>query len=91
MLSVNQTKAQDLIRKTKGRVFTAVFTKTDGTKRKMNCRVGVVKNLNGSGLPYNPADHNLITVFDMHAKDYRTICLDRLIALQINGKFYVVE
>lgn len=91
MLSVTQTKAQDLIRKTKGKVFTALFTKTDGTKRKMNCRIGVSKHVNGNGLAYNPADHNLITVFDMHVKDYRTLSLDRLIALQINGKFYVVE
>lgn len=91
MLSVNQTKALDLIRKSKGRVFTALFTKTDGTKRKMNCRIGVQKNLNGNGLAYNPADHNLITVFDMQLKDYRTLSLDRLIALQVNGEFYVVE
>lgn len=91
MLSINQDKALTLIRKTKGRVFTALFTKVDGTKRKMNCRVGVSKHVNGNGLAYNPADHNLITVFDMHAKDYRTLSLDRIIALQINGKFYVVE
>jgi hypothetical protein len=91
MKQIDTDKALNLIKKTNGRVFTAIFTKKDGTSRKMNCRLGVQKDLTGQGLAYNPADYDLITVFDMKAKGYRMLNLQTLTALQINGQFYVVE
>ena len=33
-----------------GKIFSANFTKADGTLRTMNCRVGVQKNLKGVGI-----------------------------------------
>lgn len=91
MIEVNTDKAIALIKKTKGKVFTVVFLKKDGTQRKMNCRLGVSKQVNGNGLAYNPADHNLITVFDMKEKGYRMINTETLTAMQISGKFYIVK
>lgn len=90
MKQIDTTKAEKLIKKTKGQVFTAVFTKKDGTVKKMNCRLGVSKGVNGNGLAYNPADYDLITVWDMKAQDYRMINLKTLTALQIKGEFYVI-
>lgn len=90
MVQINTQKALKLIRQTKGKVFTAVFTKKDGSVRKINCRLGVSKKLNGTGLPYNPADHNLLTVFDMKEKDYRMINLETLAVLQIAKEVYVI-
>lgn len=90
MIEVTTDKALKLIRKTKGRVFTAVFTKKDGTVRKMNCRLGVSSKTNGGGLAYDPADHNLMTVFDMKSKQYRMLNLETLSVLQINKRVYVV-
>lgn len=90
MKQIDLNKAQTLIKKTKGKVFTAVFTKKDGTIRKMNCRLGVSKHVNGAGLSYYPEDHGLLTVFDMKEKGYRMINLSTLVTLQINKKVYVV-
>jgi hypothetical protein len=90
MKQIDTTKAEKLIRKTKGQVFTAVFTKKDGTVKKMNCRLGVSKGVNGTGLAYNPADYDLVTVWDMKAKNYRMLNLKTLTALQISGEFYIV-
>jgi hypothetical protein len=90
MKQIDSTKALKLIKSTKGKVFTAVFTKKDGTIRKMNCRLGVSKAIVGTGLAYNPADHNLLTVFDMKEKGYRMLNIETLTALQVSKKFYIV-
>ncbi len=90
MKTINVEKALSLIQGTEGKVFTAIFTKKDGTTRKMNCRTGVSKHVTGKGMAYMPADYNLVTVFDMKAKDYRMINLETLKVLQIAKEFYVV-
>ena len=65
MESINLIYAYDLINKSKGKIFTANFTKKNGMVRIMNCRLHVRKNLNGNGLKYNPIEKGLITVYDM--------------------------
>ena len=71
-----------------GKIFSANFTKADGSKRTMSCRVGVQKNLKGVGLKYDRTKaHNLI-VWDMNANGYRTIKTDRLNWIQIEGDKY---
>ncbi len=90
MKTINTDKVLSLIKGTDGRVFTAIFTKKDGTTRKMNCRLGVSKNVTGKGMAYTPADYDLITVFDMKAADYRMINIKTVTALQISNEFYVV-
>ncbi len=90
MKSISTNQAISLIQETHGKVFTAVFTKKDGTARKMNCRLGVSKHVTGKGMAYNPAHYGLMTVFDMKSKDYRTLNLKTLTALQVSKEFYVV-
>jgi hypothetical protein len=48
-----------------GQIFTVIFTKKDGSERKMNCKRGVKKGQAGGKLNYNPADYGLMSVFDM--------------------------
>lgn len=49
-----------------GRIFTVEFVKRgDGSLRKMNCRKGVRKGINGKGRNFDPASKGLIGVFDM--------------------------
>ena len=54
----------------------------------MQCRLGVVKYVNGIGMSYKPEDYNLITVYDMQfashsnpQKAYRSINLDGVIKI----------
>ena len=63
----------------KGRIFSATFIKKDGSIRKINCRLGVVKALRGGALKYNAEACNNLVVYDLQAKDYRTINIDKLI------------
>ena len=71
-----------------GRIFSANFTKADGTLRTMNCRVGVQKNLKGVGMKYDTRKARNIIVWDMASNGYRTIKTDRLNWIQIQGNKY---
>jgi len=71
-----------------GKIFSANFTKADGSERVINCRIGVQKNLKGVGIKYDTRKaHNLI-VWDMNAEGYRTIKTDRLNWIRVQGAEY---
>jgi hypothetical protein len=49
-----------------GQIFTVEFIKrTTGELRRMNCRKGVRKGVNGEGRKFDPASRGLIGVYDM--------------------------
>ena len=66
-----------MIKNTNGKVFACSFVKKDGTLRKMTARVGVKKWLSNKGFVREEKE-NLVCVYDMTAKGYRTINLDTL-------------
>jgi hypothetical protein len=68
------------------KIFTATFTKKDGSLRVMNCRLGVKKHLKGGQKSYNDDDFNYLTVFDLNKKAYRTININTLKQIKANGK-----
>lgn len=70
---------RDILKKKLGsKFFTVVFTKKDGTLRKLNGRLGVTKHLRGGDKGYSDADFNALTVFDVQANGYRTVKLDKV-------------
>ena len=73
------------------RIFGVTFIKKDGSVRDMNCMLGVKKHLRGGSQGYNPADHNLLTVYDLVAKGYRNINVNQLVKATVNGVHYSVE
>lgn len=85
-----RAKALEILRESKGRVFSVSFVKrTNGEVRTMNCRTGVHKGVKGTGSKIDPSKYGLMTVFDMHSKNYRMINLDRLLTAQIAGTEYI--
>jgi hypothetical protein len=70
-----------------GKFFTVTFIKrSDGSLRVLNGRTGVKKNLKPEGQqPYDPKDHNLVTVYDMKVRGYRNISCERIVAIKANG------
>ena len=65
--------------------FTVSFTKKDGSIRVMNARLNVKKHLKGGELSYNPDKVNNIIVYDLNNKGYRTINLDALKTIKLDG------
>ena len=74
-----------------GNIASVVFVKMDGTVRKMNFRRQVskgVKGVNGKGLGYSPSSVGNMIVYDMGADGFRTIKLENVMSLKVNGKSY---
>ena len=72
------------------RMFSVTFVKKNGDLREMNCMLGVTKHLRGGEQSYDPADYNLLTVFDVQKKDYRNINFAQLVKAKIDGVNYEV-
>ena len=91
MKTINKQTAKKYIYATNGKIFSAVFTKKDGEKRKMVCRQGVAKYVKGVGLKFKPEEKDLIGVFDMHKKAYRFINIKTLEQIKIKGITYKIK
>jgi hypothetical protein len=73
-----------------GRIFSVLFVKrTDGTERRMTCRMGVRRYLKGVGLTFNPWDYHLQVVWDTQKRDYRFISLDAVLEIRARGQVIV--
>lgn len=76
--------SQDIDR-TNGKFFTVKFIKKDGTLRKMTCRTGVNKGVNGKGLAFEPKEKGLKVVWSTDAEGYRMINLAQVKEITFNG------
>jgi hypothetical protein len=91
-MNISITQAEDMIRSSGGQIFGVTFIKrTDGSERQMTCRLGVHSYLKGGDPAYDARSHGLVTVFDMQKAGYRSISLEGLIGLSINGNKYDVS
>ena len=91
MKTIDRDTAKKYIYKTNGKIFSAVFTKKDGEKRKMVCRQGVAKYVKCVGLKFKPEEKDLIGVFDMHKKAYRFINTSTLEEIKVKGITYQIR
>ena len=86
---VSAVRIEGLIRSTAGEIFTAEFTKKDGSTRLMNARLGVKKGVKGTGTP-NSLNTTSIKVFDMQAGQFRQINLATVKWVKIGGVKFLV-
>ena len=91
MKTIDRDTAKQYIYATNGKIFSAVFVKKDGEKRKMVCRQGVYKYVKGVGLKFKPEERGLIGVFDMHKKAYRFINVKTLEQIKVGGIQYIIK
>ena len=93
MQTINKNKAKELIKDSKGLIFSTTFIKKDNTIRTLTGRLQVTKHLkeNAKKQPYNPNKYNLQPVYDLKAKGYRMLNLNTLLTLTINNNKYIVE
>jgi len=89
--SLTKQQAEDMIKASKGKIFTVTFIKKDGSIRVMNARLGVKAYLQGGSLPYNPEEKGLLPLFDIQIKSYRVINLRTITELTIGKKTYEVK
>lgn len=66
----------ELMKSTKGRIFSIHFYKKNGELRKMAARINVQKGVIGTGMSYDPNEYGLKPVFSMNDNGWRTVTLD---------------
>lgn len=91
---MNLTEVRKQLLETDGKIFSVRFKKrTDGSIREMICRTGVKKYLKDD--PKKPGinfkANNLISVYDMEAKGYRSIPLEGVIGFKSGGDWIEVN
>ena len=93
MKTITKNEASEMVKNyNKSQVFSVIFVKrTTGEIRKMSCRKGVKKYLTGGELKYDLSQKNLVGVFDMNIREYRTIPLENIQQVSIKHEKYKVE
>ena len=87
---MTQTEAAVLIRNSAGRIFAVEFVKrSDGSLRRGTFRLGVTSHLKGGDAAYNFREQNLISVFDMDKRAYRSIPIEGIVRLSLGGAGWV--
>jgi hypothetical protein len=84
-------EAAKLIRGSGGRFLAVHFVKrSTGELRRMTCRLGVTAHLSGGGPAYDAGSHNLITVFDLGVRAYRSVPVEGIRRLRFAGQDWEV-
>ena len=93
MITITSTRAKELIKESKGKIFSTTFIKKDNTVRVLTGRLKVTQYLkeNAKKQPYNPNKYNLQPVYDLKAKGYRMINFNTLLTLSINKTKYIIK
>ena len=91
MQTINRNKAKELIKDSKGLIFSATFTKKDLSSRMMLARLGKKYTPTGKKAPYKAEDYNLIPLYDMKKKAFRMLNFNTLLTLSINKTKYIIK
>lgn len=88
---IHRTKVRELLKSTRGLMFSVIFVKKDQSIRNMTCRLKVRKGVKGTGPNYaaNPK-FPYLTVYDMNKHGFRNINLSTLLSCKVNGKIYEI-
>lgn len=89
-MKITREDATKLMKQTNGTIFSVSFVKKDGSHRDMVCRLGVTKHLKGGEQAYDPEEYALLCVFDMQKSAYRSISLETITRLSLDGVDYDV-
>ena len=93
MKTINKNKAKELIKESKGLIFSTTYIKKDNTLRVLTGRLKVTQYLkeNAKKQPYDPSKYNLQPVYDLKAKGYRMLNFNTLLTLTINKEKYLIQ
>lgn len=84
MSKISKTKAATLIMGSKGKFFTAVVATKSNPERVINCQY------RAGNKPKNPTTLGMVRVWETSSKSYKTINLQTLKGLKMDGQTYTV-
>lgn len=87
---MNARKLAGFIRREAGATLFGVefIKRSDGSLRRMVCRLGVAKGVTGEGRKFDPLSKGLLGVYDIQAGGYRMVPLEGVQVLRIRGVAY---
>tara|TARA_R110000796_G_scaffold229976_1_gene347465 strand:+ start:288 stop:566 length:279 start_codon:yes stop_codon:yes gene_type:complete len=92
MKIINRSKAKELIKESKGLIFSTTYIKQNNTIRTLTSRTGKqYKSKTGRKAPYKAEDHNLLPLYDMRKKAFRMLNFNTLLTLSINKTKYIIK
>jgi len=92
MKTINRTKAKELIKESKGLIFSTTFIKKDNTIRTLTSRTGKqYKSKTCRKAPYKAENYDLIPLYDMRIKAFRMLNFNTLLTLSINKNKYIIK
>ena len=91
MQTINKTQAKELIKESKGKIFSTTFVKKDNTIRTLTSRTGKQYTPTGKKAPYKPEEFNMMPLYDMRKKAFRMLNFNTLITLSINKNKYIIK
>jgi len=92
MQTINRNKAKELIKESKGLIFSTTYIKKDNTIRTLTSRTGkqYTSKTNRSA-PYKAEEYNLMHLYDMRKKAFRMLNFNTLLTLSINKTKYIIK
>jgi len=90
-IKLNKLHIERAIRDNRHLYFGVEFTKKDGSTRVMSAKLGVRKGLKGGVNKVVKPNNSYMTVYDNNARGFRTVNLDTIKKLHIQGREYVVS
>lgn len=88
---VTREKISDLLHSLNGKFYTVYFVKADGTRRRMNGRLGVKKYLRGGKNLVERWDNPFKTMFECVVLGYRTVNLHTITKIHAGNTIYKVK
>lgn len=89
---INKDQAKELIKNSKGLIFSTTYTKKDNTIRTLTSRTGKqYKSKTGRKAPYKAKEYNLMPLYDMRKKAFRMLNFETLLTLSINKTKYIIK
>jgi len=92
MQTINRTRAKELIKESKGLIFSTTYIKKDNTIRTLTSRTGKhYASKTGRTAPYKAEEFNMMPLYDMRIKAFRMLNLNTLLTLSINKTKYIIN
>ena len=92
MKTIDKDKAKELIKESKGLIFSTTFIKKDNTIRTLTARIGKQYTpKTDRKAPYKAQNYNLIPLYDMRKKAFRMLNFNTLLTLSINNTKYIIK
>ncbi len=96
---MKQKEIAQKIAETKGKMFSVMFIKADGSLRSMICRTGVSKGVTGEGRNFSMEEKGLVGVYELVRNQsnqftdgrYRCFKIDRIVSAKVGGEELIAD